>query len=74
VIVLDDGTGFDRRVTNPIPARIKSRFKGDENPGRRIIFDRSTNHYQVIDSVGGTITSTPGSPPPPMKSSGSPKK
>jgi hypothetical protein len=71
-IVFDDGTGFERRVTNPIPARIKSRFKSDDNSGRRIIYDRETNHYQVIDAVGGTITSSPSTtpktnPPPPAK-------
>lgn len=74
VIVFDDGSGFERRVTNPIPARIKSRFKGNDNSGRRIIFDRATNHYQVIDSVGGTITSYPSANPPPKKSPSPPKK
>lgn len=62
-IIFDDGTGYDRRIANPIPARIKSRFKSDDNSGRRIIYDRETNHYQVIDAVGGTITSSPNSPP-----------
>jgi hypothetical protein len=47
-----------------LPAKIKGRYKGDEQQGRIIIFDRATNHYQVKDSIDGTITS---SPPPPKK-------
>jgi hypothetical protein len=62
-IVFDDGSGFGRG-SNPIPARIKSRFKGNDNSGRKIIFDRATNHYEVIDNIGGTLTSSPSSQPP----------
>jgi hypothetical protein len=54
-VIVFDGTGS-------IPARIKSRFKGNDNSGRQIIYDRATKHYQVIDSIGGTITSTPDAP------------
>jgi hypothetical protein len=45
-----------------LPARIKGRYKGDEQQGRTIIFDRATNYYEVKGSIGGTFTS-----PPPAK-------
>ncbi len=54
--VILDGTGA-------VPARIKGRFKGNDQAGQRIIFDRATNHYTVEGSLGGTIFSTPAGPP-----------
>jgi len=63
--VILDGTGA-------VPARIKGRFKGNDQAGQRIIFDRATNHYTVEGSLGGTIFSTPagtpksGNPPTPQ--------
>jgi len=54
-----------------IPARIKSRFTGNDQTGKKIKFDRATNHYTVEGSVGGTLTDSPGpakkSPTPPKK-------
>jgi hypothetical protein len=45
-----------------VPARIKSRFTGNDQTGKMIIFDRATNHYTVEGSLGGTLT--PSSPKP----------
>jgi hypothetical protein len=46
-----------------VPARIKSRFKGNEQSGKKIILDRATNHFEVQGSIGGTLSSDP--PPKP---------
>ncbi len=54
-IVIFEGAGT-------VPARIKSRFSGNDQSGRKIIYDRAANHYKVEGSIGGTIT-----PPPPSK-------
>jgi lipopolysaccharide export system protein LptA len=48
-LVIFDGMGL-------VPARIKGRFNGNDQSGKRIIYDRATNHYKVEGSVGGTIT------------------
>jgi hypothetical protein len=61
--VILDGAGA-------VPARIKSRFKGNDQAGQRIIFDRATNHYTVEGSLGGTIISTPASTPKPANPTG----
>ncbi|MCE9566874.1 MAG: hypothetical protein K8U57_33125 [Planctomycetes bacterium] len=53
-----------------VPARIKSRFTGNDQTGKKIKFDRATNHYTVEGSVGGTLTESPG----PAKKNPSPKK
>ncbi len=45
-----------------LPARIKSRFTGNDQSGKMIKFDRATNHYNVVDSLGGSLTPSPGSP------------
>jgi hypothetical protein len=51
-----DGAGI-------VPARLKSRFKGNEQAGKKIIIDRATNSFEVQGSIGGTLTSD--SPPKP---------
>ena len=43
-------------------AQIKSRFGGNEQAGKRIIYDRATKHYKVEESIGGTIFSSPSGP------------
>lgn len=50
----------DKRVTltgsEAIPARIMERYnRGNEQAGRRIVYDRATGSYQVFDSTGGTL-------------------
>ena len=50
----------DKKVTltgsEAIPARITERFnRGNEQAGRRIVYDRATGSYQVFDSTGGTL-------------------
>jgi hypothetical protein len=37
------------------PARLKSRFKGDDHAGRQIRLDRSVNAIKVIESLGGAL-------------------
>jgi hypothetical protein len=44
-----------------VPARIKNRFNGNDQTGKKIIFDRATNHYKVEGSLGGTLS--PGASP-----------
>ena len=39
-----------------VPARIKNRFNGNDQTGKKIIFDRATNHYKVEGSLGGTLS------------------
>lgn len=39
-----------------VPARIKSRFTGNDQIGEKIVFDRATNHFKVDRSLGGTLT------------------
>jgi hypothetical protein len=56
--VILDGAGL-------VPARIKSRFGGNDQTGKKIIFDRATNHYTVEGSIGGTIITSPSGPPKP---------
>jgi hypothetical protein len=48
-----------------VPARIKSRFKGNEQAGKKIILDRATNHFEVQGSIGGTLSPESSSPAKP---------
>ncbi|MBA4187065.1 MAG: hypothetical protein C0467_03515 [Planctomycetaceae bacterium] len=50
-----------------VPARIKSRFNGNDQTGKKIIFDRATNHYKVEGSLGGTLSPSAGTPKPAPK-------
>jgi len=50
-----------------VPARIKSRFNGNDQTGKKIIFDRATNHYTVEGSLGGTLSPSAGPKPQPKK-------
>jgi hypothetical protein len=55
-VVFDAGTGS-------VPAHIKGRFNGNDQTGKRIIYDRAKNHFEVEDAIGGTInTATTGGP------------
>jgi hypothetical protein len=38
-----------------VPARIKARFKSNDNSGEKIRVDRGQNSYTVIKSIGGMI-------------------
>jgi len=44
-----DGTGL-------VPARIKSRFTGNDSTGQQIRLDRSSNRVSVYKSLGGMLT------------------
>jgi hypothetical protein len=57
-----EGKVVTLRGEDALPARIKNRFRGDEQLGAVIVLDRATNHYKVDRSIDGTIT-----PPPPKK-------
>ena len=46
----------------PSLARITSRFQNSETPGRRIVYDRVRNRYEVDGTPGGTIQPGPGTP------------
>ena len=58
---------------NAIPARIKSRFGGKDQPGEIITYDRATDYYKVDGSLGGTLT-TPGTMKPKGGPGSSPKR
>jgi hypothetical protein len=65
-IVWFDGKG-------QVPARLKSRFKWNDNSGALIRFDRSVNRYTVYNGLGGVLVdgngiydeNRPLAPPPP---------
>ena len=63
-IVTYDGRIMTLQGAGNTLARIRSRFKGDSQDGKTIIYDRRTNAYQTDGSFGGTISSPP---PPPKK-------
>ena len=63
-VVTYDGRIMNLQGAGNTLARIKSRFKGDSQDGKTIIYDRRTNAYQTDGSFGGTISSPP---PPPKK-------
>ena len=50
-----------------VPARIKNRFNGNDQTGKKIIFDRATNHYKVEGSLGGTLSPGATQRPAPKK-------
>jgi hypothetical protein len=56
-VITHDGRKVVFEAVGTIPARIRNRFGGDDQPGRRIIYDRAANRFEVQGSLGGTLLS-----------------
>ena len=55
-VISNDGKLIVLTGSEAIPARIMERFNaGNEQAGKKIIYDRGTGSYKVIDSSGGTL-------------------
>jgi hypothetical protein len=60
--ISNDGKLIVLSGSDSIPARIMNRFnQGNDQPGKKIIYDRAAGSYRVIEGFGGTIS------PPPRK-------
>jgi hypothetical protein len=69
-IITVDGKIVTLEGVGAVYARIKSRFKGNDQAGRKIVFDRSTNYLKVEGSLGSTITGPPAAAPKPPPKDG----
>jgi hypothetical protein len=64
-VITYDGQFVVLEGRGPSLARITSRFQNSETPGKRIVYDRVKNRYEVDGTPGGTIQ--PGPTPGPKK-------
>lgn len=57
--IIYDGQFVVLEGKGPSLARITSRYQNSETPGKRIVYDRIKNRYEVDGTPGGTIESGP---------------
>jgi hypothetical protein len=58
-VIKNEGKKIVFEGVGSVPARIKSRSGGTDQPGKTIIYDRATGFFEVKDSLGGTFTVPP---------------